>query len=139
SKKRQEKKSYRMIAKVGRDVADSQAAIGRTVVKMRFLRGQKRPLESLRKTEMFLIDGLSIVIGMEMYCVNQAVVSGNQIRIKRDRLAIGCDGVVELGLILQSVAQADVCLRTNRLDGDRLMVRTDCLITLAQIVQSLGQ
>ena len=90
-----------MAAKVRRDVADPQAAIGRTVVAMRLDELRQRRGVALVPAAVFFVDRRSIVTGAENLGVDQIAVRLGIVRLEFHRPAVAGDRFVQFPLVLE--------------------------------------
>ena len=123
-----------MQAKIRRDIANPQAAVGRTVIGVGWDKLCPLTLPSpwgrrwgegfgvlLVPTTECLQDGWRIVAGTEIQQVEQIAAKKGPIGFEFDRCAIGSQGFIEQALIFQSITQVVVGFGIVRFEVDRLL------------------
>ncbi len=134
-----------MLAKVGRDIADLQAAIGRPVVEVR-LNGfcQGLGVASV-PAAVFFVERPDIAAGAEKLRVEQVAVQLGTVRRQFHRAAAGGDRFLQFPLVLEGSAQVAVRLGIVGLEfqcpaatGDRFVQVSLPLEGNAQVVVRLG-
>src|ERR1051325_209829 len=82
----------------------------------------RRQLVLVSKTQVFLVNGRGVIVGMVVQRNQKALISHKTIRLDGQRLSIGSQCLVQPRGIFQAIPQVNVCEGKIRLESDGLAI-----------------